>query len=629
MKSEPLSVKGIFQDRRQYHVPFYQRAYVWNREDQWERLWGDIQEKAEERLTGSPGNPHFLGAAVLEPQPHKGLIGVPSLHIIDGQQRLTTLQYVLAALSIVLRKREQDALLSVVEGCRWNPNPETMQKPKIERFKLWPTFRDRHSYARMMDAESEDDIRQSFPENFTQAQRLRRIGMDHPAALEATWYFLRAISAWAEADGEDGTVPRLTAISEAVLQDLSIVMISLDEGDDAQIIFETLNGHGAQLLATDLIRNYIFMRADKDGVDGGNLYNDLWSQFEGPYWSEEQRRGRLKRPRMEWFMQSLLQAELRDEVDPGRLYPSYKKFVSSSTPPLPADRQLAKLDSYAVNYRRIQRGEMDTAVGRFGAKIDPWDVSAAVSLGLALAESGTDDEDQAKAFSAIVSYVVRRAICGLTNKSYNKIFIQLIKSGELTSSGVIQYFSSLEGESSRWPTDKEFRRAWLDDPMYPGRLDAAKMRAVLYELESHMRTSRSEDPYRPDSITLDIEHVLPQSWAAHWPLPDGHKVSEREIEGADLFVLLNENPSVEQEAIVKRERAKRQMGNLTLLHYGANRSMQNRDFETKRKVFFRDSNLHLNRMFMVADSWGEEAIRSRGAKLFEAAVEIWVPPSGE
>ena len=87
MKSETVAVQQLFQDRRQYRVPFYQRAYVWNKIDQWEPLWGDIQDKAEARLLGSKPVPHFLGAGVLEPQQRSGLLGVETLHVIDGQQR--------------------------------------------------------------------------------------------------------------------------------------------------------------------------------------------------------------------------------------------------------------------------------------------------------------------------------------------------------------------------------------------------------------------------------------------------------------------------------------------------------------------------------------------------------------
>src|SRR5882672_5708709 len=93
MNADTVAIHKLFQDRRQFRVPFYQRAYVWDREHQWERLWADILEKAEDRLGDVDPTPHFLGAVVLEPQSRTGLLGVETLHIIDGQQRLTTLQY--------------------------------------------------------------------------------------------------------------------------------------------------------------------------------------------------------------------------------------------------------------------------------------------------------------------------------------------------------------------------------------------------------------------------------------------------------------------------------------------------------------------------------------------------------
>ena len=114
MQAETISVQKLFQERRQYRVPFFQRPYVWNKEDQWERLWADISEKADTRAAGDQPAPHFLGAAVLEPQQRQGLIGVDSFHIIDGQQRLTTLQYFLAALAIALREEKQATLLSIL-----------------------------------------------------------------------------------------------------------------------------------------------------------------------------------------------------------------------------------------------------------------------------------------------------------------------------------------------------------------------------------------------------------------------------------------------------------------------------------------------------------------------------------
>jgi hypothetical protein len=74
MKSETHTVQQLFQDRRQYRVPFYQRAYVWRKETQWKPLWEDIINKAEFRREGDQPPPHFLGAIVLEPQIRPGLL---------------------------------------------------------------------------------------------------------------------------------------------------------------------------------------------------------------------------------------------------------------------------------------------------------------------------------------------------------------------------------------------------------------------------------------------------------------------------------------------------------------------------------------------------------------------------
>src|SRR5262252_8023220 len=306
MKSETNDVQQIFQDRRQYRVPFYQRAYVWSKEDQWEPLWNDIREKTEARLSGQSPTPHFLGAIVLEPQERRGLRGVETYHIIDGQQRLTTLQYFLVAMAMLLCDDAGSAIQTVIKGCLWNPNPDTMEQPEIERFKVWPTFRDREDYRAAMEANGRGELRERFPGSFTQNGTLKRIGIDHPPALEAIWFFADRIEIWltsANGNGDrDGAW--LEALAEGALRDLKLVAISLDKDDDAQVIFETLNGRGAELHATDLIRNFIFMRADREGADGGNLYDSLWTPFEGPFWTDGQRRGRLVRPRLEWFVQT-------------------------------------------------------------------------------------------------------------------------------------------------------------------------------------------------------------------------------------------------------------------------------------------------------------------------------------
>ncbi|MQA31640.1 MAG: DUF262 domain-containing protein [Luteitalea sp.] len=131
-------------------------------------MWDDIREKAEARLANRKATPHFLGAVVLDPQPREGLIGVDVLHIIDGQQRLTTLQFVMASVLLTLRRAGQNEFINIVTACLRNGNPETMRNAAMEVFKVWPTFRDRRSFTLALDAVDLDDLRTRFPAHFTQ-----------------------------------------------------------------------------------------------------------------------------------------------------------------------------------------------------------------------------------------------------------------------------------------------------------------------------------------------------------------------------------------------------------------------------------------------------------------------------
>ena len=630
MQSDTISVQKLFQDRRQYRVPFFQRAYVWNKEDQWERLWADISEKADIRTSGDKPPPHFLGAAVLEPQQRKGLIGVETLNIIDGQQRLTTLQYFLASLAIVMREEQQTTLLSLVEGCLWNTNKDTMQQPEIEVFKLWPTFRDRSDYQLAMGALDRTELRKRFPHSFTQSASFRKIGAIHPPALEAIWFFVEQISTWIDQEGEDKRAARLTAVTEAVFEDLQLVSISLGEKDDAQVIFETLNGHGAQLHATDLIRNFVFMRADREGAAGGELYDNLWSQFEGGFWAEAQRRGRLQRPRLEWFIQTALQAILGDEVEIGRLYTSYRRLALDQKNPLPAAEQLRLLDEYGEIYRQLITGTGDHPIARFGHRTAAWDASLSHPLALRIANSDLSSDDQRSMYDQITSYLVRRAVCGHTPKNYNKIFIGQLK--KLSAQGLTPEFlraslADLDSETSRWPSDDEFRNAWSSGSAYPGRLDAPRCKSLLAEIEAGMRSVRSEEPQPLGLENLDIDHIMPTSWFDHWPLPDGTKAQASEAAEVNLVMLTGDDMSDRLQAVAQREAAKVTLGNLTLLHYGVNRSLQNREFTIKRERLFLESNLHLNRQLWKLDAWNEATILSRSDELFDVALRLWKGPT--
>ena len=179
MKSETWTIQQVFQDRKQYKVPFYQRAYVWTLDKQWPLLWADIKDKAEERLAGTQPAPHFLGAIVVEPQEKVGLRGVDTLNIIDGQQRLTTLQYVLVGIRLATRELKITDYDSYLAAVLDNPNPTTMANAEVEVFKVWPTFSDQKAFLLAMTADKLATLQARYPAHFTQAGTFRRIGIVH------------------------------------------------------------------------------------------------------------------------------------------------------------------------------------------------------------------------------------------------------------------------------------------------------------------------------------------------------------------------------------------------------------------------------------------------------------------
>ncbi|MBL0588047.1 DUF262 domain-containing protein [Aeromonas caviae] len=626
MKSETLTVQQIFQDRRQYCVPFYQRAYVWTQRNQWSALLEDITEKAQARLSGgTKPTPHFLGAIVLEPQPKFGLLGVDTLHIIDGQQRLTTLQYILASIRLALRTTDLLDFEAVVLSCLQNTNEATMRNKEIERFKLWPTFRDQAHFIQSLNVEHIDDLRNVFSDSFTLHGTLRK-HFSHPPSLEALWFFSNAFIELIRTEGHSPQ-ENAAALIEAVLADLKLVSISLEAEDDAQVIFETLNGRGAELHATDLIRNYIFMRAEHDGIDTAALYENEWKTFEDAYWSEKQRRGRINKPRMEWLIHTMLQAERQREIDLSRLYNEYRDYVSKDSPSHRADKQVELLNRFAFQYKELVGGLGVTPVACLGRRIAAYDVTTLYPLALLISVADISEAEKTTMYNDLISYVVRRAVCGLTPKNYNNVFMNVLRHLAKTGISSIELrniLKSLNGEASRWPEDSEFLNACITAPLYPGRLDAQKMRSMLTELEGELRRSvKTEEPVAPNLSSLDIDHLMPQNWYSHWPLESGHTVTDSDAIAVNQVVLTGAELTPEQQLVRKRQQAITTLGNLTLLNLSVNRSVQHSAFLKKRDGLIAHTSLRLNVPLIAKDKWDEDEIIIRGELLGNAALKVW------
>jgi uncharacterized protein with ParB-like and HNH nuclease domain len=140
MDANAISVLSIFEKKMRLEVPLFQRQYVWGRDIQWEPLWEDISRKFTEFLTGRKDGPvHFLGAMVLD-QKQTPTTHVDKRQVIDGQQRLTTLQIFIAAFRDFCGTVDCAQLAEECES--FTINKGMMADPDADRFKVWPTLLD-------------------------------------------------------------------------------------------------------------------------------------------------------------------------------------------------------------------------------------------------------------------------------------------------------------------------------------------------------------------------------------------------------------------------------------------------------------------------------------------------------
>jgi uncharacterized protein with ParB-like and HNH nuclease domain len=252
-------------------VPLFQRAYVWT-EEEWEALWENIEDQAHESLDAMRAQrlvetSHFLGAIVVNVAKVVAK-GLSRSEIIDGQQRLTTLQVFLAALRDCARERDGD-LADKVDRLTRNPGNRLQLG---ERFKVWPTKADRDSFVQVMSAEQRESLVQLYAHT-----GMPRIGQ---AYMFFSDRIARFVAGCQDSDPPpeprpvDAQVEHLEALHHALQTALQFVVIELEERDDPQVIFETLNHLGQPLLPSDLIRNFIFLEAANAGSDIDRLYTD-------------------------------------------------------------------------------------------------------------------------------------------------------------------------------------------------------------------------------------------------------------------------------------------------------------------------------------------------------------------
>jgi hypothetical protein len=611
MQANYTPVGDLFSLQQRFVVPLFQRPYVWNEEEQWVPLWNDLRNVAEAALAASVAGPvvapHFLGSVVLEQRPTPAT-AIAAREVIDGQQRLTTLQIVLkaaadAAASIDARQsarrferltRNEDA--EVDDGASAGAAPV---RPDAW-FKVWPSEPDQPAYRRLLCADADSALDGAGTHRIDEAYR----------------FFRKSIADWLGKDTEAGA-KRASALASAFYQHLKLIVLDIEPAEDAQVIFETLNARGTPLLPLDLVKNWMLREAVRTVGDPHALYAAHWRDTfdnEIDYWREEVGRGHAQKPRADLFLQNFLAVRLRDEVTTGHLF---SRFLADTrrAPILSTAARFELLGAAAGVFRQIDEPDEDEEVGRRLARIKELDVVTVYPF-LMAALPKLSPATMLRLLEIIESFLVRRTVCSLNTRGYGRHFIEAAAvvadapDGSDVATQVAAFFAKSDADAFRWPANDEFMAEWTALEAYR-KLAKGTTRFILSAIEAFRRFSDGfAEPYELPP-KLEIEHVMPQSWMDNWPLPSGAAT----------------------DAATARNAALQRFGNLTLVTKKLNGTLSNAAWivpddvtSGKRATLRKYSLTKLREDIIESPVWSEVEIAARTQALFATAIEIWPPP---
>jgi hypothetical protein len=607
----PLRI--IFGNPERLVVPLFQRPYVWDEKDQWEPLWIDVRAVADRVAAGGHIKGHFLGSVVLEQR--LNIPGtLPQRHVIDGQQRLTTLQILLRAAAHAMGatakalgadpaaepRRTAEVISRQVGALTLNANVVDSE----EAYKVWPTNDDREAYRLVMEASEPEQLK-------THTHRL-------PTAYR---FFQSAIGAYLE--GDDGT--RVRALGAALQDHLRMIVMSLDDGDEPQAIFETLNARGTPLLPADLVKNWLLWKAQRSGENVDALYHQYWKPFDSDadYWRASIGTGHASRARADSMIVNWLTERTMAAVPVKQVYENFLSYVGHpERSARSAGDWMAEIRAVSLRYRRIDEPSNDKdRFTTFLRRLRVLDVGTLYPLLLhVLGRPGSDSADLDAIAEMLESYIVRRTICGMNTRGYGNEFIKWVAriaeiGPDIAAAPAIRAMLCNDlGTSLRWPTDAEFKESVVSRPLY-GYIRRERLLLVLEALEEARRAAVSNKTPMVPLGHLQLEHVMPKAWQKHWPLS-----------------------SAGPDAIVKRDVLVDTLGNLTLVMSGLNAAMSNAPWLhsdpnlSKRAALDEHDVLFLNREIVnygqeKRQVWEEANITDRAQALAARAIKIWPGPS--
>lgn len=567
MEAGKRTINDIFNGNRVLEIPFFQRSYVWGK-PQWERIIEDME------TVSATNKPYFLGSVILKQQQTTtgGRVG-DIRTLIDGQQRLTTLNILLKVLCL---------------KTGMNASFDRVFRLMDNGIALWHNHNDLTDFNKVLNLSAEEELN------------------GESSIIEAYNYFKNKI-----------IVDNLNLNN--ILTNIMFVGIDLGVDEDEQQIFDTINSLGVRLTTAELLKNYFFHRDDVES------YEDNWKNvFERDtdtkkFWDRDITAGRSIRENVDLFFYSFLQIKVQDstlnvKTDDKKLFTrvdglfeSYKKFIQDYK--IDKSALIQEIKEYSEIYRAnidfdvVDRElSADYGIERINAIIFGIENSTLIPYVLFILKKVANSNERNLIWEYLESYLMRRMVCHESTKNYNQLFSErLISNNIVTRDALKAYIENQSDKVNFMPTDAE-----LANGFNSSKLVNKQAAGILYLIESMIRDRTKHSTSLLGLDRYSLEHVMPKKWENNWP-------------------------SVEtEEEKSSRHRALLTLGNLTIITTSLNSSMRDADWNTKKsgrgeKHGLRHfaSGIETFSPYLEKAEWNETVISERADFLFTKAREIW------
>lgn len=541
-------------------IPIYQRNYVRDAKKQVKTLLDDYCE-----LIGNDKN-HFLG--IVLDYLVDGNSRSHTYYIIDGQQRLITIFLIIAALKHRLsyeRKNDEESRINLdqLNACLYVSTSKHL-------LKLEPLMSDGNIFKKIINEEYESLNDSEKDSKIAQAYSYIRNFVNKSVDSKSVTELMNALNR------------------------LQLVEIPLDNSDDAQQIFESINYKGCPLTSIDLIRNYVLMCTNDDDKD--TVFNDKWRPFEYKFNDAAE---------FEKFFRFFMMNQNMEFVKKNDVYTKFRQWLDEKLIILPMCDIIDFLSLYANSYETIYKKDLlkfnDEKLWKcikdFRNIKSEMPIPLVLEFFVLYSQNKIENSQLTDILETINSFILRRAILGMDTSGISRFFTTLIKPiNSLCDEDysnivdVVRYciVDKNDGKASRMPNDADLINGLEKLNVYDNHL---ALHCFFDKYENEKITSPI------NTMNYQIEHIMPQN-------------SEKWIDALGIS-------KDEYEVQVNR------FGNLTLTTKHDNPKMSNNLFEYKQAILKDTAHFRSNLSIYQLHEWNVDCIETRNKSEIEELIRLY------